>query len=340
MEGDRNVPATEGLSYRARFSVDSEEPTPVRRTSDQHVAWTVAYAAACNAALTVVLTGHLAGPPATLWGGLSPTLAIVAAAAAGVGLVGHGVTLNNLFDRHRDAAVTGSVPRSAIGPDVIVLVGSLLLAVMMSAALGRDATWVTIVLASLLLFHNAVARFIPAIGLAVPGALVAGVMLVPDWRMPMPLAVWLAMSIAVLGSIGVHVLADKRPVLSARALLVVVMAWIAMSGIVLGLRGTNGLSMWPEGRSMVVLAWPLLAVLLLGGALRWTLPRAASRRTAADRAVCVISLWQPLIGAAWCFSVDADVAAIVLAGIWLVGLVVAGGSRDLMGLPVGRDAWR
>ncbi|MDP7029074.1 MAG: hypothetical protein QF733_02515 [Phycisphaerales bacterium] len=312
----------------------------MRRTSNQHVAWTVAYAAACNAALTVVLTRHLGSGATLLWGELPAMLAIPAAAGAAVGLVGHGATLNNLLDRHRDAAVTGAAPRSAIGPDVIVLVGSLILAVMMSAVLGPDATWVVIVLASLLLFHSAVARFIPAIGLAVPGALMAGAMLVPDWRMPMPLAVWLAMSIGVLGAIGVHILGDKRPVLSARALLMVVMMWIVMSGVVLGLRGAVEASMWPEGMSMVVLAWPLLAVLLLGVALRWTLPRASGRRDAADRAVRVLALWQPLIGAAWCLSVGAEAAAAVFGGIWVLGLAVSAGSRDLMRLPAGSEAWR
>ncbi len=310
------------------------------RSSNQHRAWIVAYAAACNAALTVVLTRHLAGATGVPWAGLSEPLAMVAAVGAAAGLVAHGATLNNLFDRHRDAAVTGSAPRAAIGPDLIVLVGSLLLAVMMAAALGRDATWVALVLASLLLFHNAVARFIPAIGLAVPGALVAGVMLVPDWRMPMPLAVWLAMSIAVLGSIGMHVLADKRPVLSVRALLAAAMVWVVMSGVVLGLRAADGSSMWPEGRSMVVLGWPLLAVLLLGGVLRWSLPRASGRRAAASKALRWLSLWQPLIGAAWCVAVDALGPAAVFAGIWLVGVAIAGGSRDLLGLPGGKDAWR
>ena len=106
------------------------------------------------------------------------------------------------------------------------------MAIAMATALGRDATWVTLVLAMLLLFHNGVAKFIPAIGLVVPGALIAGVMLVPDWQMPMPIVVWLAMSIVVLMSIGVHILADKRPILSGRALLVVVLAWFVMSGVI------------------------------------------------------------------------------------------------------------
>jgi hypothetical protein len=312
----------------------------VSRRRDHHTALAVAFGAACNAALTVVLVKQVAGEGVSPWSELPLGLAIIAAAGAAVGLVAHGAAMNNMLDRHRDAAMSGTRPSASTGPDVLVLVGSIVMAIAMATVLGRDATWVTLVLAMLLLFHNAVAKFIPAIGLVVPGALIAGVMLVPDWKMPMPTVVWLAMSIVVLMSIGVHILADKRPILSGRALAVVMLAWFVMSGVILTLRGADANTSWLAGQSPVVLLWPLGGILLLGLAMRWILPRSSTRRIAARRALRLTALWQPLLAACWCVAVDAIAAAIVFAGLWAVGVLLAGGSRELAAVSGEPPTWR
>lgn len=329
LRGYRTAPATHvGSSQR------------VSRQRDHHTALAVAFGAACNAALTVVLVERVAGAGVPPWSDLPRGMAIIAAAGAAIGLVAHGAAMNNMLDRRRDAAMSGTRPSVSTGPDALVLVGSLVMAIAMATALGRDATWVTLVLAMLLLFHNGVAKFIPAIGLVVPGALIAGVMLVPDWQMPMPIVVWLAMSIVVLMSIGVHILADKRPILSGRALLVVVLAWFVMSGVILTLRGVDTNTSWLAGQSPVVLLWPLGGVVLLGLAMRLVLPRSSTRRIAAKRAIRLAALWQPLLAASWCMAVDAIVASIVFAGLWAVGVLLAGGSRELAAISGEPPTWR
>ncbi|MDG1838380.1 MAG: hypothetical protein P8I91_06225 [Phycisphaerales bacterium] len=310
------------------------------RPRDHHTALAVAFGAACNAALTVVLVEWAAGDGVPPWPDLPRGLALLSAVGAAIGLVAYGAAMNNLLDRRRDAAISGTRPSASTGPDALVLVGSLVVAIAMATALGRDATWVTLVLAMLLLFHNGVAKFIPAIGLVVPGSLVAGIMLVPDWQMPMPTVVWLAMSIVVLTSIGVHILADKRPILSGRALVVVVFAWFVLSGVILTLRGMGANASWLAGHSPVVLLWPLGGLLLLGLTMRGVLPRSSTRRIAARRAIRLVALWQPLLAASWCMAVDAIVAAIVFAGLWAVGILLAGGSRELAAISGEPPTWR
>jgi hypothetical protein len=308
------------------------------RIRDQHIRGSIAFGAACDAALSVVLTGRItgAGDRSLL------LLSILAAAVAALGLIAYGAALNDLLDRRRDAVMSGSsvAAEHATGPNVIIVVGALLLATFAAMTLGRDATYVALVLATLLLFHNAVARFIPAIGLVVPGAVLAGIMLVPDWRMPMPAAVWLAMTIVVLASVVVHVLADKRPVLSRRAVPVVVLGWAVVSVVTLGLRTGIGAQPWPEQSTFSTLLWPLGAVLGLGLVLRWKVATAGSRRQAAAKIIRYVALWQPIIAAAWCASIGAWMPAVVFVVLGVVGLLVVGGYRELAGMSGPAARWR
>jgi hypothetical protein len=308
------------------------------RIRDQHIRGSIAFGAACDAALSVVLTGRItgAGDRSLL------LLSILAAAVAALGLIAYGAALNDLLDRRRDAVMSGSsvAAAQATGPNVIIVVGALLLATFAAMTLGRDATYVALVLATLLLFHNAVARFIPAIGLVVPGAVLAGIMLVPDWRMPMPAAVWLAMTIVVLASVVVHVLADKRPVLSRRAVPVVVLGWAVVSVVTLGLRTGIGAQPWPEQSTFSTLLWPLGAVLGLGLVLRWKVATAGSRRQAAAKIIRYVALWQPIIAAAWCASIGAWMPAVVFVVLGVVGLLVVGGYRELAGMSGPAARWR
>jgi len=308
------------------------------RVRDQHIRGSIAFGAACDAALSVVLTDHLTGR-----GDLSLLLmSILAAALAALGLIAYGAALNDLLDRRRDAVMSGSpiASEAATGPNIIIVVGALLLAIFAALAIGGDAAYVALVLATLLLFHNAVARFIPAIGLVVPGAVLAGIMLVPDWQMPMSVAVWLAMTLVVLASIAVHVLAEKRPVLSRRAVPVVVLGWAVVSVVTLGLRTGIGGQPWPAQSTMATLLWPLGAVLGLGLVLRWKIATASTRRQAAAKIIRYVALWQPIIAAAWCAGIAAWTPALIFAVLGVAGLLVVGGYRELAGMSGPAARWR
>jgi hypothetical protein len=312
------------------------------RIRDQHIRGSIAFGAACDAALSVVLSARVpeVGVPPPIDRLL---ITVSLAGVAAVGLIAYGAALNDLFDRRRDAVVGGRPIGSAdraTGPNVIIVVGSLLLALFAAAAIGRDSTYVTLVLATLLLFHNAVARFIPAIGLVVPGAVLAGLMLIPDWRMPMPIAVWLAMTIAVMAAVGVHVLADKRPRISRRAGAVVVLGWAIMSCVVLGLRTGLGSPFWPDALSPVVLVWPLVVLVGLGLVARWKIRTASSPRHAGAKVIRYVALWQPLLAAAWCAGLGDWVATGIFAACGIIGLLAVGGYRELAGMSGPPAQWR
>lgn len=312
------------------------------RIRDQNIRGSIAFGAACDAALSVVLAARVqvAGPLPEL-GSLLTMMGLAGVAAAG--LVAYGAALNDLFDRRRDAVVGGrssvTVERTT-GPNIIIVVGSLLLALFAAVTLGREPAYVTLVLATLLLFHNAVARFIPAIGLVVPGAVLAGLMLIPNWQMPMPIAVWLAMTIVVIAAVGVHVLAEKRPRISRRAAAVVFGGWIMMSGVVLGLRAGLGSQFWPDALSPFVLVWPLVVVVGLGVVLRWKIHTASTRRHAAANVIRYVALWQPLIAASWCAGIGDWLAAGIFAAFGIVGLLAVGGYRELAGMSGPPAQWR
>ncbi len=297
------------------------------------------FGVACDAVLAVVVTRHLGGGSQVVLP-LAPLPASIAAATAAVSLVIFGGVLNDLLDHRRDEVIRGSSPLQATGPGIIVLVGSILLAMFAASVLGGDATYVLLVLATLLLFHTAVSRFIPGIGLLVPGALLAGIMLVPDWRMPLPLAVWMLMSIIVATSIGVHMLADKRPVLSLRAIPAVIAGWAMMSGVIVTLQAGGGWSLWPEAMSAWQLLWPFGAAVLLVILVRWKIATASSRMIAAGKVVRYVALWQPMLAAAWCRAIGAWEAAIAFAIVGVAGLLVIGGCRELAGLSGKDPGWR
>jgi hypothetical protein len=312
------------------------------RIRDQNIRGSIAFGAACDAALSVVLAARVQveGPSPEL-ASLLTMMGLAGVAAAG--LVAYGAALNDLFDRRRDAVVGGrssvSVERTT-GPNIIIVVGALLLALFAAVTLGREPAYVTLVLATLLLFHTAVARFIPAIGLVMPGAVLAGLMLIPNWQMPMPIAVWLAMTIVVIAAVGVHVLAEKRPRISRRAAAVVFAGWIMMSGVVLGLRAGLGSSFWPDGLSPLVLVWPLVVVVGLGVVLRWKIHAASTRRHAAANVIRYVALWQPLMAASWCAGIGDWVAAGIFAALGIVGLLAVGGYRELAGMSGPPAQWR
>ncbi|MCP4759014.1 MAG: hypothetical protein GY876_06075 [Planctomycetes bacterium] len=297
------------------------------------------FGVACDAVLAVVVTGHLTeDPPVGASLPLLPTS--IAAATAAVALVVFGGVLNDLLDSRRDEVIVGSSSVQATGPAIIVLVGSMLLAMFAASVLGSDAAYVLLVLATLLLFHTAVSRFIPGIGLLVPGALLAGVMLVPDWRMPLPGAVWMLMTIIVATSIGSHVLAGKRPRLSLRAVPVVIAGWILMSGVILTLHGKANWYQWPTGLTPGLMLWPLGAVVLLGLLLRWKIATASSSTAAAGKVIRYVALWQPIFGAAWCRAIGAWEAAIIFLIVGIAGLLVIGGCRELAGATGKDPGWR
>ena len=180
-----------------------------RPDRDQRLRACVAIGVSSNTALTAIV----ALQQGTLVVDLPAWLVILASVLAAVSLLGFASGLRDLFECASDRSGGSTQP---VAQSVIVASGSLMLAFFASTALGQDAAFTTLAVATLLLVHFAATRYIPAIGLLVQAAVVAGLMLIPDWRMGAPVAVWMAMTITLLTVLGVYRLADQRPKLSLR----------------------------------------------------------------------------------------------------------------------------
>ena len=305
-------------------------PRPV----DRRLRACVAIGLSSNAALTAVV----ALDSGSLEVDMPGWLAITASVAAAMALLGFAAGLYELFALPGDRSGAGHHP---VAQSVILASGSLMLALFAATALGRDTAFTTLAVATLLLVHLAATRFIPAVGLLVQAAVVAGLMLIPDWRMDLPVAVWVAMTITLLTVVGVYRLANQRPKLSIRGVAVVVGGWVFMSAVILGLRKSVGLSIWPAEFHMGSLVWPMLGVLALCVAIRWRLAGVTPDARAASGVVRVVALGQPLMAAAWCVSVELMGAAISFLIVAVAATMLSGLARDLASFhPAHGPHWR
>lgn len=302
---------------------------------DRRLRACVALGLSSNTALTAVISMHTEAIEVPM----RPWLYVTAAVAASVSLLGFAAGLDDLLARHRDRSPSrGGYP---LTQSIIFTVGSLMLAFFAAAAMGRDPSFTALAVATLLLVHLAATRYIPAAGLLVQAAVAAGLMLIPDWRMDLPAAVWVTMSVTLLTAVGVHRLSDQRPVLSFRGVPMVVLGWMIMTAIILGLRPAVGMSIWPDGFHPGRLVWPMVAVVILGLIVRWRLAGARADRRAAGGVVRAVALGQPMLAASWCAAMDMMFAAILFLVVAIGGAVLSGAARDVAGMlsPQG-PGWR
>ena len=328
-EGEYRTART-GIGRRNHAAQMTHHPTHTIRGS-------IAFGCMCNAALSVVLAREtLAQTHFTtfLW-------EVMLAVLAAVGLLVYGQAQHELLGHDWSDASGGAGRRDRRSrPNIIATSLALIIALFAALGIGGDAVAVAVVLAALLLFYNVAARYIPAIGLLMPGGMIAGVMLIPDWKMPIPVVVWFAMTQATAAAIAVYVLGDRRPRLSQRAAVVVLVGYVLMSGVVLSLRSDLANPIWPSGVSLWALAWPVGCTLMLGVVLRWKVAAAPSRPEAAIKIARYVALWQPLIGSAWCAGTQDWWAAGAFAAAGLAGLLFVGGYRELAGMSGPPPDWR
>ena len=227
------------------------------------------------------------------------------------------------------------------GPAQAGLVASaaLVLATLGAGLLGGQAVLVLVALAVGLLFYNAMARFIPAIGVLVLGLLVAGLSVLPGWPPPVPWLPWSLFTMAVAVGLLVHYLAPQRPRPSSRALLGLALEWVVVSALLLTVPMTASLAddgqalswslMWPAAAALVI-------VIVLGARLRHA--RAGSR--AADAVVRLTGLWTGVFAASWCQAVGATAWAIGLLVATSLAAVSMVGLRELLAGDGDAVSWR
>ena len=145
------------------------------------------------------------------------------------------------------------------------------------------------------------------------------------------LPVWLVMSHAMVITGIVHVLEDKRPRFTRRAIAGVVIGWVAWSILIIGVGAMREPGLWPEDVSLLGLLYPLLAVISFALMAWWKTTR-VSGRNAAEKLKRYGAMWQSLYGAAWLLAIGLDVQAMWLGAFAVAGFLCMTLIRELTGL--------
>ncbi|MBM4112294.1 MAG: hypothetical protein FJ253_02795 [Phycisphaerae bacterium] len=219
-----------------------------------------------------------------------------------IGLYSFGASLNDVLDLRHDSAFSPERPipsgkiRSAHA--VMVAMTSLMVAVSGAVLFGQSALLTTVVIAAVILFFNAAGKHFPAVGLLVVGMVHAGHMLIPDQRPATMLPAWLAMVHAVAVRAVVHRLEEKRPALTARSILALLLLVVGASVMLLSRGGDADARARLHAPALTSLLWPVASVALFV-IVAWAKTRRVPSTTAAEKLLRYGSLWQVVHGVAW-----------------------------------------
>ena len=313
-------------------------------TTLQLTRMSIAFGAVNDLWFTIVLVWMLstwtpASGPTIWWSDptmLQGVLVLAAGLVTAVGLFGCGAALNDVLDARHDAAFSPDrpIPAGLIRPGqaVVIAVTALMIAVVAAAVLGPWSVWLTLFTASLVLFYNAAARFVPAVGIVTLGIIHAVHMLIPYPELPILLPVWWSMSHAMVIAVGIHVLESKRPRLTGRAMLGIVIGWLFWSGMLLLLAFDRGIGIWPESLPLINLLWPAAALVIFVLFARWKLASALDWSSGAEKLKRYGSMWHAVYAAAWLLALGMPWPAACFGVLAVTGLVVMTVLRELLGL--------
>lgn len=309
---------------------------------------TQAFAAVGNVWFVILWTRaaeqeRLASPPGVVHASAWPLWAVLLGGAAyAIGLYSFATALNDTLDMRRDRGLNPARPlpsgRMSVEAAAMLVAFTVLLAVLGSVVLGLAAVLMGLLTSGAVLFYNAIARFVPSVGLVSIGLIYGAHMMTPN---PFLVFVWpvlLVMAHALLLAAATHALSRKRPVLTGRMLAFAGAGWVFWSGVLLyvGLVRAGGL--WPEFVRPYAGVPPLLLAL---GFIVFAWNKA--RRTkdplhAAEKLRRYGSLWATLYGVAWMLGQGYLSEALILGVLALAGLLGMTVLRELYGLaeqPVG-----
>ncbi len=273
-----------------------------------------------------------------LWG------ALLSSAAASIGLFGLSACMNDLIDARRDRAYGSDRPiatgRVSLDAGAYVAVLAMIVAAAGAAPLGSAALLLTLGVAVAILIYHVVGRFVPAIGLAMVGAIVAGQMMVPNVHLRFMWPVWLVVTHTLLTFGLAHVLGRKVPPLSARAIVAAIMGWLAWSAAILWLGWHRSITdavvtgpvgpqplvftsptLWPQWVPLSAAIPPAVSALLFCGVVARKVATAGGRGPRlGQRIVRYGTAWLPAHAAAWMIGIGAWGEALLLGVLTAVGV--------------------
>ncbi len=260
--------------------------------------------------------------------------ALAAGAVVAIGLFAYGASLNDVLDVRHDAAFSPDRPipagRIRLGQAIVVTIGALIISVVASAAMGRMALCMMLLVAGAILFYNAAGKFIPSVGVVSIGLIHAGHMLIPNASLTFTLPVWLVMTHAMGIAAAVHILEDKRPRLDRGRVVFVGLGWLFWSALIITY-GTMRGGIWLSGTAWWVLLWPLAAVVAFVMIAIWK-AGGVQGAAASEKLKRYGAMWQALYGAAWLVALGYEIQAIALAVVAVCGFVAMTIIKEITGL--------
>ena len=315
----------------------------------------LAFGAVCEMWLVTLLTRadpryvHLPVYHMPLWKALAST-AVVA-----IGLFAFAASLNDLLDVRHDRRSSPDRPLAAgrirASSAALLSFGALMAAVVAASVLGEAALVLTVGVAAAVMFYDAVAKHIPALGIATIGVAHAANMFIPNWSLSFTVPVWWSMSHAVAIAASVHRFEDKRPFFGTRRILSLVAAWLFWSTVLLGggaivAQGSAG-GFWPQvarGDELIAtgpvgLLWPVLALVGFLLVVR-TKVAGSPGPVGGEKLRRYGAMWQAVYAAAWLMAAGLRVEALAMAVLAVAGLVAMTVLKEVNGLSGRPIGWR
>jgi len=306
--------------------------------------FSVAIGAIADIWLVLLITKNDSGYVGTSVYSLQWWSSILAAAVVAIGLCGFAASLNDTIDARHDATFhpdrpipSGWVP---IAQAVVLMVCSLLIALLAASFLGAWPVRMGLLTAAAILFYNVVGKHIPAVGLVSVGLIYASHMLIANIELTFTLPVWMIMTHAMACATAIYFLEDKRPRLSARGWLGVLLGWIFWSIVLCyGPIARHG-TLLPDGMHIVSLLWPLAAVAGFILTIRWKVSRARTSMLAAEKVRRYGAIWECLYAAAWLMALQLYRPAILMFIFAVTSTVIVMLVKEATGATGKPISWR
>ncbi len=234
--------------------------------------------------------------------------AMFATAIVAVGMCGFAAALNDTIDARHDATFHPSRPIPSgwvpIAQAVVLMVCSLLIALLAASFLGAWPVRMGLLTAAAILFYNIAGKHIPAVGLVSVGLIYASHMLIANIELTFTLPVWLVMTHAMVCAIAIYFLEDKRPTISFRGWVGIVLGWIFWSVVLFSGPIARHGTLLPEDVTIASLLWPLAAVALFAVTIRWKISHARTSMLAAEKVRRYGALWECIYATAWLLALQ------------------------------------
>ena len=274
-------------------------------------------------------------------------ISLGAALTAGVfvsaGLFAFATSLNDLLDLRHDTAFSPQRPlpagRIRTGQVIVIAIGSLLVAMAAAIPFGSRGLLLAVLTAAAILFYDAAAKHVPAVGLLLAGLIHASHMMIANVELAFTFPIWMIFTHTVVIATIVYRLEQKRPILRTRTLMAVLLGWTAWSAIILGLGASRGseAGFIPDYFGVQTFAFPILAAAGFAAvAIRKS--RNVRSTVAAEKLKRYGSMWQSIYAAAWLAGVGLWTEALGMGLFALVGFAIMTILKEVNGLgttPVG-----